>query len=390
MRTLFTFLSFIIFLSFQLAAQITINSSDFNAKAGDTISVKSLTLTALISMYDKDLPDQTLDYSKLESLSSGSKLILNTNDTEFFPEASFTYDNYYVIFNKSLNTIEYEQIKEDGYYALGFYTDTLYHQIAEGAYLIVPHQVVNYEPTYQKLSFPIQYTPDKIDTFNCSRMINGFFTYPALGLQNAPVGMKVTYQRIISVKSWGQLKSPSISEYVDFIRLNVSEFIRDSIYLNGSPADPTMLTALGLKQGNYFESASRDYYAKGYNNPLLRHRTYALNSEGSIDGYYLVVKNTSPVDEEINIVEFNNSKAFPNPVRNNTVNINFQKNDDTKWNIEVINQLGQSVSFFDINEPIGNINMSLSLNNNPNGVYFYKIYNSNKNILYSGKFVVSK
>ena len=203
----------------------------------DTMYAKIFTEEAIQNINIEVGPDKVFDFLNIQTTNEEEAVIDYENTyKEYFPNATFYYDNSYTIFGASLNTLEFEQIGSDGLKIQGFLTDSIFLPLSQDStnYLIVPKQVVNYTPELVKLPFPLTYQePTAPTTYQTKRMINATFNYPTLGLTNVPVGHQQTTDYSFEVTGWGTLLLPGYDEPINVLQLAVQTICTDTIFLNG-------------------------------------------------------------------------------------------------------------------------------------------------------------
>ncbi len=75
------------------------------------------------------------------------------------------------------------------------------------------------------------------------------------------------------------------------------------------------------------------------------------------------------------------ANVFPNPTRNIT---NFEFNETVSGELQVLNQLGQTVVSQNFTDKK---HIQIDMSNLPQGVYIYQVISNNKNIVSAGKLI---
>ncbi len=394
-KTLLSVFFFVIAFSF-VATQhsfsnepIVIDSSNFTFTPYDTMYAKFLTPESLQEFELETGPDKVFDFSNIQT-TSVEDTVLDYENTyqDFFPNATFYWENSYVIFGAYLGTLEFEKIDHYGLKSQGFLADSMFLPLSQDGtnYLSVPRQVVNYTPELVKIPFPLSYQGMPFPaTYQTKRMINATFNYPILGLNEAPVGHQQTTDYSILVAGWGTLLLPGYSEPINVLQVVTQVVYTDTIFLNGTPAPDVLLSQLGITQGQRtIHNSMRLYKENTYANVFRFTEFVGLTGDTSYSAYYIKSKEITSVPENIN----NNAlTVYPNPSNGRNLHILNTNNSDIKQ-VEIYNNLGVCVFKKELTGSQNNINIEFPTQL-ANGIYFYNFIDSKSNTI-NGKFIVSE
>ncbi len=163
-----------------------------------------------------------------------------------------------------------------------------------------------------------------------SRRVNNFnLTVGAAGLSNTPSQHTYYVHRTDSVIGWGSMRvytSSGPSMLYSVLMDKVAEYAVDSFYVGGVPAPTTLLTGLGVAQGQKTDSVFRyNFYRKGSFNYLLSFYYGADATYTTPLNKYMDTGNVAPRNASVNGLQNDNytTVLFPNPVNGNELNILF-------------------------------------------------------------------
>lgn len=368
---------------------IVLDSTNFTFTPNDTMYAKILTLESIQSI-DIDVgPDKVFDLLNVQTTGEEDTVLDNENTYhEYFPNATFYWENSYTIFGAFLGTLEFEKIDYYGLKSQGFITDSLFLPLSQDGTqnLIVPKQVVNYIPELVKMPFPFTYLGHTIPaTYQTKRMINATFNYPSLGLNDAPVGHQQTTDLSTVVTGWGTLLLPGYKDPINVLQVAIEIIYTDTIFLNGEPAPDVILSQLGLTQGQRTKHHSIRFYKENtYINVFRFEQFVGITGDTSYFAYYIKSKDITGVQEPF---KNNTYRIYPNPSNGKQLYILNNNNSDIK-KIEIYNNLGICVYKKELNSSQNNINIEFQTQL-AKGIYFYNLIGPNSNII-NGKFIVSE
>jgi len=244
-----------------------------------------------------------------------------------------------------------------------------------------PDVILNYPATYNS------------NWSSKSRSITNFnLTVAAYSLNKTP-GAKVTNRiRTDSVVGWGMLNVPyptgGQSQYDSVLEVKESIMDLDSYYLGGSAAPAPLLSAFGLSNGARSGANRYIFYRTGHNEPLFEifmDSAWKKPQLAAYDAQYTVFMGI-----DLRGPESFASSAYPNPVSNRSLNLQFNKTSPGVWTITISNIMGQTVNSVELSQGIGNISTQVAMPPSAaNGVYIYSIRAEDGSVS-QGKFLLNR
>ncbi|GAA4338754.1 hypothetical protein [Flaviaesturariibacter amylovorans] len=123
-------------------------------------------------------------------------------------------------------------------------------------------QLPNYTPALPMTPpFPVRLN----DSVNINTTIteNAKADAPGAGLTNAPTAQRTTYTGKVKAIATGTVTLPGYAAPLNALVLRRDLTIRENYFLNGAPASPLLLQALGLTDGETFTATYYDFYNYG-------------------------------------------------------------------------------------------------------------------------------
>lgn len=392
-KVYFLFLSVLFYLfSISLFSQIVITSQDVKCTPPLTIYFNEfLSIGPLQSLLDlNNAENQNWDFTSVS--------YTNNYDTTFvdsvpinsdYPEASYILP---VIENTGGVKIHYfYYLKQDStsITRLGIETDSAFIKIDTGAYIIIPHQLYDYQPQYTQMKFPLEYNPTEIDTFKSSAVAISFINVPQLLLDSINATVVEYYQLTNQTVGWGKLSLAGFSKPFDVLVLKSIEQTIDSIFFNNQLPTQSQLNLLQMTQGAVTKVINIKFFTPGIPFEVLNFtRTLSQNGNQYDSAYFYSANNPTSIDNNY-LKQINNSKVIPNPVAGNSFKISFNKDSEKNWKIIIFDNTGKLILNDDVINQSGNIEVNLNFGNNRiPGNYNYLIIDGAGSVKYSGKFIV--
>lgn len=206
-----------------------------------------------------------------------------------------------------------------------------------------------YNSTYTKMPFPLVYGSAWHSDFSYALQFMLTDTFRHYMLQPG----KILIHRTESDKAtgWGfmKIKEPSgvTSSYAEVIQVKTITYERDSFTFGAATMPDTLLTLLGLPQGQETRTYSLNFYRVGRITPMLK-LNYADSSLTTLVSAYVDTLNYVPDSLRPASVAFTSLgqdiTVYPNPVANHTVNIEVPQAVAGSWSYDIIAISGQVIS----------------------------------------------
>lgn len=208
-------------------------------------------------------------------------------------------------------------------------------------------------------------------------------------LLNTP-GEFVSYlQDSSEVSGWGTFQIPNTKGgYVEYEALLVyrKQSFTDSMFLNGAPASPVILNALGISQGQKRDIETYSIYRMD-TAAASQQLIFQYYDTGNLVETWFIEDDSRGVSVQ-EIQEKLELKVYPNPIQNQSFYFEFEKTSPESWQIDILNALGQVVSQIPVKQQFGKVLIEENLNQQiENGVYFYHLKNHKNQVLAKGKLV---
>ncbi len=348
-------------------AQITLNQSGYPASL---IGNDTLKQTLSVSTYPNLSPATNATWD-LTSMLYGSSLFFDyrvaSSTAQFADSTTYNFGGfgYDANIQKSMTATGFvrygQQIKRTGY-SLAAVTS------GPNDSIIIDNQNFNYSVPDTILKFPCTYNTkwktNFVYDFHFHISVALFF------LTNAP-GYVRTYETTIdTVTGWGKMKVNDINGtptgFMDVLQIKSYTYLTDSFYVNGSPANVLLLTAMGLTQGQKDTIVEQYYYRAGEVTPLayVQYDTTFTNIKSvethatrlATNGVGSVIK-----DKMVHI--------YPNPAVGREIHVDFaHKSEDMTY--DVVDVTGKIVSSGTLSAA-ANI---ISLPSSGIGIHFIRVF----------------
>jgi len=203
-----------------------------------------------------------------------------------------------------------------------------------------------YNSSYKKLPFPLVYGTAWNSDFTYSQDYT--LTDTARHYKNSPGKVIIHKTESDKAQGWGlmKIKEPSgtTSSYAEVVQVKTITYERDSFTFGATTMPDTLLTLLGLPQGNEIRTYSLNFYRVGRITPLLK-LNYADSNLTTLVSAYVDTLNYVPDSVRPASVAFTSIgkdiTVYPNPVANHTVNIDVPQAINGNWSYDVIGISGQ-------------------------------------------------
>lgn len=240
---------------------------------------------------------------------------------------------------------------------------------------------VNYFGNAIDFQYPLTYGKEWI--YNKRGVTKFELTVALFQLNNTPGEVVQNITSDISVVGWGNLTLGIYNNVPALLVKSVQTQI-DSIYLNNAPAPATLLNFFNLQQGNTRVFTTYYYLIS---NGQTAFTAPAATMYASADGELIQSIEANQESYLANSIKNDNVKlnTYPNPTTN-SVNIDFIKEDNSTWNIEIMNINGQILTTQNVNSN-GNITETFDTENYANGMYIISIKNQENRIIASKEFI---
>lgn len=289
-------------------------------------------------------------------------------DNSSFPTATVSRPISYSLTDYIIEGEAYEEINQDGHNVLGHsFEETsveLDFGIATGT-LTVPSQNA---PFYRReIVFPATYgshwnTPDT------RYVVEARLT--ALLYNNTPAHLVQHHITQDTVIGWGTLVLPDQQSYEVLLKKRTSIQI-DSFYIDGAAASSLILSPLGLKQKDTTLMEIYTFHAAGIKGALLTHERITRQGETDEFVYYNASIPTSVTEYPASPVS---SRLYPNPVTAGDAVVEFDKTDDARWSVSIIDMTGAAILTLPVTAPAGQVRIPLLSDASvANGAYRYSI-----------------
>lgn len=216
--------------------------------------------------------------------------------------------------------------------------------------LVILAQDVVYSSPQVQIPYPATIGTKWNSTTNATVNMSISYTLPAPlpPLSNAPAQRKSIVNSTSEVIGWGSIKikrldgKPSGSKPVLLVKSTIST--TDSIYLNGQPADPILLAAAGLQQGQtqvvYQKSFYREYEMMPIVNITYEDATFADSKKKDVNLH----SQRLPYPDGVEGVDGGlMAEIYPNP-SNGVFTVYLPESGNSKWSYTITDVTGKLVT----------------------------------------------
>lgn len=311
---------------------------------------------------------QTWDYSAITHNSTFSEEFIEVTNP-YFEGSLNCIDQATVDFEGlALTGIFYYTVNSEGYFQTGITANEFKENIgdaipppygSETDSIIFEETDILFGNPWQLAAFPSGYQDEWADTINWKA--DFYLKLALMGPDPVPGYYKQTAGIMSEIVGQGTISLPNDGGTSEFqaLLIKTEEFRIDSFYINDEPADPSLLSMIGMTQGQDTRYYSYDFFIpqmKSYSLRLFTNSTYSS----------VIYSRFNPDFEEIYLGIENQTSAFniyPNPVSN----ILYLETEQNNSNLEV----------FDINGKIlyegSSTNNSIDVSKFDSGIYFLRL-----------------
>ncbi|RYE24899.1 MAG: T9SS type A sorting domain-containing protein [Sphingobacteriales bacterium] len=368
MKKIFTF-SALSLMALGANAQVTLTQSSYagfsSTAAVGHMGVSGLTLGMPANNSVWDL--STVNYDPYVSTIRQSLSISSLPQATFGEYSGYGFGSfgYGVTLAEGITANGYQRFGEEIHrqaYGLGTLTGNINDS------LIFNEQVVAYSSPRNMIAFPATAGSSWQSVYNYATDFN--VTIASYMLNNTPC-KRVTYvEHTDTVKGWGQMRlkvplSTDPTGYMDVLAVEATIKVKDSFFLNGSPAPAPMLSAFGLTQGQIENSYYTYYYRADEINPLLKlefadaNRTPVTSGQTSFTNLPLNVKN---------VLLSKTIQMYPNPSTDGNITLKANELNSGNWTFELVNVAGQKVATGHLS--VNNGTATFNIGKNVAGTYY--------------------
>jgi len=374
------------FAAFYSASQITLTQSN-TPHAPSYIDARVYNNTGITTPAEG--ANQTYDYTNLPTPTGNGQV-------EFFPavRTGFTsYTRYNVanaqLANFPLTSEYYTESNPTGIYYVGSYMfpQNINLVTVTGGVndsIVFPGGDFIYSSLYSEVLFPNNYGDS--DTSNYTHLSSFNLTVAAFALNQTPGYSKEMIRSIVETVGYGQLTLPmngGQSIPYDVLLLKYKNRKIDSLFLNGAPAPPALISAFGLTQGDTTYNTVYKFYGENFESPLL---TIEMDQSGLNATFSSYDSTQLQLDAGAGLSlnsPSGNVRIFPNPASNQLV-VSTGPNDMSEKQIIIYDLLGKEVKSISSNDS----QINIEVQNLTNGTYFIHINSSKETV--TQKIVIHK
>ncbi len=210
--------------------------------------------------------------------------------------------------------------------------------------LVFPAQDVIYSAPGKDRMYPMTNGTHWSSSYDAVTHLN--LTVTMASMNNTPGERRTHKETRDTVKGWGQMRitdgNGMTSGYMNVLAVQHREYVRDSFYLGGAPASPTLLSAFGVTQGQVTTRFQNLFIRDGEMTALLdltfSDSTFTAVTDGQVSRTRLAA-GTNSVSAVQPRFEYN---AYPNPVTNGTLHISGLSQNHT-WTYSMTALNGQTL-----------------------------------------------
>lgn len=278
---------------------------------------------------------------------------------------------------------DYYQHNSSGFYFMGTEIDSGTYNISgltggPGDELTVLSSHVNYGQTVLRYKLPLSMGTSWTNTYEAN--IDFTVIVQFLSLLDDTAQLKRFITEDYEVVGWGQVDLPLNHGLHDGLLLKIQRKQIDSLFLNGSPADPLLLIGVGLSQGAVTKTSEYELLVPGLNRSAI---TFIMDTAFAYVNW-AHMSTLAPSGVGLAEHELQQANTFPNPTSGEVV---FSCNKPTTgdWLITVADLTGKKMIQQKLNS-VGVVETPLMLPD-ASGVYILSVSNEEGALLYTEKVV---
>jgi hypothetical protein len=237
-------------------------------------------------------------------------------------------------------------------------------------------QTQTYSSNRTKIALPATMSSTWSSSYNFQVDFN--LTVAIASYSLAPGYIKSYVTEKDSVIGWGTMRVKTAagtpSGYMNVLQVRTMITTLDSFYVNNAPASTTLLSGLGLTQGQVVKTYEQDFYRV---NELtsLAYVQFSDSANTTPTKATTHAQRLSP-NAVTNVVNDANVKVYPNPVSGRTISIEVA-NANGEWKYELINMTGQTIAADALHGTNNTITLPASVTP---GIYYVRIMNNGKQV----------
>ena len=332
--------------------------------------------------------NQTWNYGSVTYSSTDSIMYYDSSDSlTGYPDV---YHHFYFELlspsGGSINAYKFRNLNASGFYNTAFYVEGYSESLSPltgGAndVLDIPEQRITLPDSLYLLKFPVNNQSSW--TSSSTRRVDFNLSVAAFNLSQTPGYFQDTEIETRTVIGDGSLVIPDENGNplppVDVFMIEVVNTSTDSVYLAGSPAPATLMSAFGLSQG----SSSTDHFVLFYPTNGAGFPIAAYSLDANDNPFFFtyrpqVARNALGIG--INEVAKNKVQVYPNPLRAEE-SLNIQTSAEAAY-LSLYNLSGQSVLEIDLNESPQSLSLRPQLKA---GLYLLHLKNADSDLISSHK-----
>jgi hypothetical protein len=210
-----------------------------------------------------------------------------------------------------------------------------------------PIQAANYSSPLPVMQYPARLGSSWSATTRCTLFFN--ITVAAASLNNTSAEQRRTRRVLDSIVGWGRMSVPRVggggSAWINVLQIQHTEIVLDSFFITSAagpmPAPASLLTPMGLTQGQTTTYLHTNFYRAGTFRPLAT----AIHSGSSFSSapseFYMDAKNLPAPLTVRTRTAVANIRVYPNPVQNGRLFVDLGGNQKTGWSYTLTNITGQ-------------------------------------------------
>jgi hypothetical protein len=380
----------VLFTSFSLHAQITIESTDVPVSDG------SLAKWFKVAPAGLSVPSagagQVWNYTGLTQTGTEETTFISRTHGGF-PACNFMDSTEIVVFPnlpqqrliaRQVDATQYALLGREAYpvsASLGSITGVASDSIN---YI---HDTMSFTAPQIVLPFPANYG----DVFSSDYVSITRFIMDAtpFAITNALVEQKQYITRMDTITGWGTLTltNPATSQNVsiDALLIKESYMLIDSFFINGAAAPPTLVSAFGYVQGDVYKSVKYTFRSKGLTGSAFN---IVLDDSGipiEATVFYDLGPATTGIHGELGTLPVS---VYPNPARSDFF-LEFENTGSGPYFLEIFNSLGAKVAERQVAPGQGSVKESFHIASGA-GIYHYAVRNAAGSLLATGKVLLAE
>ena len=315
----FSMLVTLIYLQIQAQTPITITYTNYLLKGNDTMSKVSniAELTDLIAAKtDAKWDLSNASYSNQYYVRHRDGVTID--DSPFSDSDFYDFGSYKISGNLKYNVKVYFKGSEEDFTILGEKIPVS-QAIGIGSITYNPNdslvflaQNIKYTSPLKILEFPA--STDSSWLTESESNTNFTISITPYGIINVPCRINSYRKYLNTVVGWGSMllktTNGQTSNWIPVLQVRQNNTSRDSFFMNGNPAPPTLLQAFGLKQGQIITQNKTEFFTFGNHIPVV-----TVEHKDGITEFIDIRTTNIPINTSTinNLNPLNQINIFPNP-----------------------------------------------------------------------------